>query len=84
MDIDGTDPNTENEKESDGYHQEPQIMEEDTESIYIGELDILGLEQACKTGNFDKIPDRQVDNMALKLLQGSPVHKVSSSWRMAT
>lgn len=23
-------------------------------------------------------------NMALKLLQGSPIHKVSSSWRMAT
>jgi len=38
-------------------------MEEDTESIDIGELDILDLEQACKTGNFDKIPDRQVDNL---------------------
>jgi len=43
--------------------QEPQSMEEDLEHIDIGELDILSLEQACKTGNFEKIPDRQVDNL---------------------
>jgi len=63
MDIDSTDPSTGKEKEGEGSYQEPQIMEEDTESIDISELDILGLEQACKTGNFDKIPDRQVDNL---------------------
>ena len=47
--------------------QEPQNMEEDLEHIDIGELDILSLEQACKTGNFEKIPDRQVDNLVAVL-----------------
>jgi len=42
-------------------------MDEDTEAIDIGELDILGLELACKTGNFDKIPDTQVDNLVAVL-----------------
>jgi len=43
--------------------QAPQNMEEDPEPLDIGELDILGLEQACKTGKFEKIPKKQVDNL---------------------
>lgn len=38
-------------------------MEVDRETIDIGELDILGLEKACKTGKFDKITDKRVDNL---------------------
>ena len=38
-------------------------MEEEPKSIDIGELDILGLEQACRTIFFDKIPDRQLENL---------------------
>lgn len=34
----------------------PQFMEEERESIDIGELDIPGLEKACITNNFDNIP----------------------------
>lgn len=63
MEIDNTDPGLEKEIEGEGSYQEPQNMEEDTESIDIGELDILGLELACKIGNFEKIPDKQVDNL---------------------
>jgi len=81
MDIDGTNPSTEKEKEED---HEPQIMEEDTESIDIGELDILGLEQACKTGNFDKIPKRQVDNLVAVLNRAQKKYslgvQIGSQW----
>jgi len=38
-------------------------MEEELESIDIGDLDILGLEQDCKTKSYDKIPKRQLDNL---------------------
>lgn len=59
-------------------------MEEEPENIDIGELDILGLEQACKTNNFDKIPDRQVDNLVEVLMQAQKNHslgvQIGSSW----
>lgn len=38
-------------------------MEEEPESIDIRELDIFGLEQACRTQNFDKIPDKKLENL---------------------
>jgi len=46
MEIDNTDPGTRKELEGEGSYQEPQNKEEDTESLDIGELDILGLELA--------------------------------------
>jgi len=46
---------------------ETQNMEEEPESIDIGDLDILGLEQACKTKSYDKIPERQLDNLEIIL-----------------
>lgn len=67
MDIDSIDLSKGKETVVDGSHQEPQFMDEDTKAIDIGELDILGLELACKTGNFDKIPDIQVDNLVVVL-----------------
>lgn len=63
MEVDNPEPSSKTLKGREEPSQEPQIMEEDPENIDIGELDILGLEQACKTGNFDKIPDQQVDNL---------------------
>ena len=42
-------------------------MEEEPESIDIGDLDILGLEQACKQEAYDKIPHRQIDNLEVIL-----------------
>jgi len=50
-------------KEAESHTQEVQLMDDDSESIDVGELDLLGLEQACKSGNFDKIPETQVDNL---------------------
>lgn len=38
-------------------------MEEETEAIYIRELDIPGLEKACTTNNFDNIPAGQLKNL---------------------
>jgi len=59
-------------------------MEEDPENIYIGELDILGLGQACKSKNFDNIPDQQVDNLVEVLTRAQKNHslgvQIGSSW----
>lgn len=63
MDIDNPAQSKNKGKEAEGSIQETHFMEDDSEPIDIGELDILGLEQACKSGNFDKIPDTQVDNL---------------------
>jgi len=63
MEVDNPEPSTKEVKERAVDFQEPQLMEEDFENIDIGELEILGLEQACETRNFDKIPDRKVDNL---------------------
>jgi len=42
---------------------EYQHMEEEPKRIDIGELEILGLEHACRTKFFNKIPDRQLENL---------------------
>ena len=42
-------------------------MEEEPERIDIRDLDIRGLEQACKTKNYDKIPERQLENLEVIL-----------------
>ena len=44
-----------------------QHMEEEPESFDIGDLDILGLEQACKKKEYDKIPERQLENLEVIL-----------------
>lgn len=67
MEVDNVELATKSSKEGKENYQEPQIMEEDLESLDIGYLDILGLEQACKTGNFEKVPDQQVDNLVVVL-----------------
>jgi len=46
---------------------EPKHMEEEPESIVIGDLDILGLEQACRNKEFYKIPDRQLQSLEVIL-----------------
>ena len=44
-----------------------QHMEEEPKSFDIGDLDILGLEQACKKKEYDKIPERQLENLEVIL-----------------
>jgi len=46
---------------------EAQHMEEEPESIDIGDLDIFVLEQACRKKEFDKIPERQLENLEVIL-----------------
>ena len=54
MEVEYTEPNDKSSNERADTSQEPQIIEEDPKPLDIGELDILGLEQACKRGNFEK------------------------------
>ena len=49
-------------------------MEEETEAIDIGELDIQGLELACTTNNFDNIPHGQLENLK-EVLSRTQRHK---------
>lgn len=63
MNVDNLNSNTRLAEEEYEEFNETQIMEEETEAIYMGELDIPGLEQACITNNFENIPDRQVENL---------------------
>jgi len=42
-------------------------MEEEPESFNIEDLDILGLKQACKKKEYDKIPERQLENLEVIL-----------------
>lgn len=44
-----------------------QHMEVEPESFNIGDLDILGLEQACKKKEYDKIPERRLENLEVIL-----------------
>lgn len=44
-------------------------MEEETEAIDIGDLDLQGLEKACTTNNFDNIPAGQLKNLEEVLSQ---------------
>lgn len=70
--------------ETEDLHQSPQIMEEDQEPLDIGELDILGLEQACRTKNFEKIPEREVDNLVEVLTRAQKKYslgvQIGSPW----
>lgn len=52
-------------------------MEEEYESIDIGDLDILGLEQACKTNNYGNIPERQLENLEVILSRAQQQRTIS-------
>ena len=84
MEVDNLETSNKTLKDSMEALLEHQIMEEDPENIDIGELDILGLEQACKTGNFDKILDRQVDKLVEVLNHAHKKHslgvQIGSQW----
>lgn len=58
MDVDNAHTTFKDTMENREEINEMQNMEEELESIDIGYLDILGLEKACKTKNYDKIPER--------------------------
>jgi len=84
MEMDNPESSSKKLKETEEVFTETQVMEEDPENIDIGELDILSLEQACKTGNFDKIPDRQVDKLVEVLNKAHKKHslgvQIGSPW----
>lgn len=42
-------------------------MEEEPESIELGDLDILGLEDACRLKNYNTIRPNQIDSLAVVL-----------------
>ena len=42
----------------------PNPMEEDVEKLELGDLDIIGLEDACKHQEFDKIKPHQIETLA--------------------
>ena len=44
-------------------------MEEDSEGIGFGELDILGLEDACRRKEFDKINPQKIDTLEVVLTE---------------
>ena len=44
-------------------------MEEELESIDLDDLDILGLEVACKNREYHKISPKQIDNLEVTLLR---------------
>jgi len=82
--MDTPESSTKKSKETEEVFPEPQLMEEDPENIDIGELDILSLELACKTDNFDKIPDRQLDKLEEVLKKAHKKHslgvQIGSPW----
>ena len=84
MDFEYTKSNEKASQEQENQPQVSQNMEEDSENLDIGYLDILGLEQACKTGNFEKIPETQVDNLVAVLSQAQKKYtlgvQTGSAW----
>ena len=50
-------------------------MEEEAEGVDIGELDIFTLEQACRKKDFDKISERQIENLAMVLTRAQQHQK---------
>ena len=54
----------------------PNLMEEDYESLELGDLDIIGLEDACKHQEFDKIKPHQIDTLAKVLSKAQQQEKL--------
>ena len=52
------------------------LMEEDSESLDLGELDLLGLEDACRRKEFDKINPRQIDTLEVVLSRAQQQKKL--------
>lgn len=67
LEVDNSQPDLSRATETTEDISDTHHMEEEPESIDIGDLDILDLEQACKTKNYDKIPERQLENLEVIL-----------------
>jgi len=67
MDVDNMQPANTAITDTTKERSEAQHMEEEPESIDIGDLDILGLEQTCKTKEYDKILERHLENLEVIL-----------------
>ena len=51
-------------------------MEEDSDGIELGDLEIIGLEDACKRKDFDKIKPHQIDTLAEVLSKAQQQEKL--------
>ncbi len=84
MDMDLTKQSGKALTETEDFLQPPQIMDEDQEPLDIGELDIPGLEEACHTKIFERIPEQQVDNLVEVLSRAQKKHslgvQIGSHW----
>ena len=67
MKIDGYPPSASQSNESRDDNNKPTYMEEEPESIDLGELEILALELSCHQRNYDKIPNRKIDSLEVVL-----------------
>lgn len=84
MDMEYSQPSGKALTETEDFLQSPQVMDEDLEPLDFGELDILGLEQACRTRNFEKIREEQVDNLVAVLSKAQKKYslgvQIGSPW----
>ena len=51
-------------------------MEEDYEGLELGELEIIGLEDACKSKDFNKIKPHQIEKLAKVLSKAQKQSKL--------
>ena len=56
-------------------------MEEDLEGIDLGELEILGLEEACRRKDFDNIKPHQIDKLEMVLTRAQQQKKLGVQLR---
>ena len=50
-------------------------LEDETEMVDIGDLDIFTLEQACKKKDFDQISEKQIENLTAALARAQQHQK---------
>lgn len=67
MEVDSTQMQLTIVDDTEAEQETVQHMEEEPESFNIKDLDILGLEQACKKKEYEKIPERQIENLEVIL-----------------
>ena len=76
MDIDDPKANPKATNEENPGSSQPNFMEEDSEGLDLGELDILGLEDACRRKDFEKINPHQIGKLEMALTRFQQQKKI--------
>ena len=76
MDIDDPKANPKATNEENPGSSQLKFMEEDLEGLDLGELNILGLEDACRRKDFDKINPHQIDKLEMALSKAQQQKKL--------